>query len=235
MSPQYQLPINDTLKTAWQLTNGAKGTIWAALGVLFLCWIGIYLLETILVIFPPALLFIIAMIAQMLLFLMQTGLFYLGIHRAFSLPIRYSVIFDTLNAGIAWKIIGLFLLQMIILFLPVVLMVAIFYLLTTLHLFTPMSSTIVYALGVIFSIYLFVKIFLGTAYVLDKKVNPWQAIKLSFVATKGNILPLIVIYLMQMIIFIISAIPLGIGLIWTIPFMIILYGVIYRRLTTRVD
>jgi hypothetical protein len=231
---QYQLPINDTLKTAWHLTYGAKGTIWAALGALFLCWIGVYVLQMLLVHFPAFIVVSIMVIAQLVLSLIQAGIFYLGIHRAFGLPIRYSVIFDTLNADLAWKIFGLYILQMVI-FLITFLIFGLLFFISTYSLLPPIIHKIILVLGSITYIYLIIKMILSLPYVLDKKINPWQAIKLSFEATKGNVLPLIAIYFMQIVIFIISAIPLGIGLIWTIPFMIILYGVIYKRLSMRAD
>ena len=44
---------------------------------------------------------------------------------------------------------------------------------------------------------------------------------------------LIGIYIIQFCIVIISMIPLGIGLIWTLPFILILYGTVYKRLAVK--
>ncbi len=33
---QYRLPVMDTVKEAWGKVNGAKGSIWAGFGIMFL-------------------------------------------------------------------------------------------------------------------------------------------------------------------------------------------------------
>ena len=41
----YVLPINETLATAWHKVKGAKGSVWAALGIIFLIGFGLGLIQ----------------------------------------------------------------------------------------------------------------------------------------------------------------------------------------------
>ena len=72
------------------------------------------------------------------------------------------------------------------------------------------------------------------AFVLDKKANPWQALKLSFRATRSNYWPLLGLVMVEFGIVIASALSLGIGLIWTAPLLLILYGMVYKKLSLNI-
>src|SRR5205085_143591 len=78
--------------------------------------------------------------------------------------------------------------------------------------------------------YLLVRLMLSIAFVLEQNVNPWRAIVLSFHATRCNFWRLFGWYIAIWIIMMISIIPLGIGLIWTLPLIYISYGMIYKTL-----
>lgn len=255
MKNYYQIPIKNTIAAAWKITNGVKGSIWAALGIIFLIGCGLQIFQMLLFILPPIMAISITVVAQIIFLLIQTGLFYLGIHRAFDLPVSYTSIFRTLNVELAWKVIVLYLLQILILLLPFLIEWVTFYytigakiepsidqadplLNTASHIVFTLSGIVffmVYILSKIVMFYLVIKMMLSVAYVLDKKMTPWAAIKSSFIATKHNVWRLIAVMILQICIVLISIIPLGIGLIWTAPFSIVLYGLIYKRLLTQVD
>ena len=88
-------------------------------------------------------------------------------------------------------------------------------------------------LGVLSLIYITVRICLAAACVLDKGMNPWAAITSSFAMTRANFWRLVALFILQNIIVIVSLIPLLLGLIWTLPLSLILYGTIYQFLSLR--
>ena len=94
------------------------------------------------------------------------------------------------------------------------------------------TSVICYILGIGSAVYLMLRLYVATPLVIMQKANPWAAIKHSFSATKHHVLALFVLIIANILIFMISLIPLGIGLIWSLPYLLISYGVIYERLVS---
>lgn len=227
------LPIQDSISTAWQRVRGAKGTIWAAIGMLVLVAIGFCILTYIGKAILPASKPVINFIGQIFNFLLQLGLLYIGIKRALDLPIRYTMVFHALNLALAAKLILLYILETIIM-LPVAL---IFLILPSMLIVVPHSPDALrlvvafcYLIGIIGMIYLMIRMILALAFVLDKNMGAWDAIKSSFAATKKNVWRLIGIVIVKICAILLGVITLGIGLIWAIPFVTILYGVIYTKL-----
>jgi len=81
-------------------------------------------------------------------------------------------------------------------------------------------------LGLIF-IYPFVRFSYYTMVIADKEVNFVQALKHSWKMTRGNFWPIIGLGIVMYLFALISMIPLGLGLLWTMPMFAILSGVIY--------
>lgn len=226
------LPVGDTISAAWYKVKGAKGSIWAALGLLCLIMIAITAIKIFVKSFIPGIHVLVDIIGQVIIFLLQMGLLYLGMQRAFGLPISYRMMFRTFDWPIAIRVIGVYILQIIV-FIPVIVLgvlVVLFYSFYNMAWLAFIFSCLV----TILAIYITLSLLLSIGFVLDKNKNSWQAIKLSFAATKGHLLSLFVIAILESLIVIISAIPLGIGLIWTLPFVFILYGEIYKRLAGKV-
>jgi uncharacterized membrane protein len=76
------------------------------------------------------------------------------------------------------------------------------------------------------------RLILGKAFVIAKQMGPLEALKASFAATKGNVWNLIGVMVISMLILFVSAIPFGIGLIWSLPYIFINYGEVFKRLVT---
>jgi len=65
--------------------------------------------------------------------------------------------------------------------------------------------------------------------IADKELKIWDAMELSRKAVFSHFFKIIFLYFSLMIIMAISAIPLGIGMIWTVPMIFItFYGLLYR-------
>lgn len=223
MADTYLIPIKQTIKTAWGKVYGTKKIFWTAFLVAAAITIVCGLINALFKTFLPQAVPLIGFITQLIAFLLQMGLTYIGIKRAFDQPIHYKLVFKCFEPRVALYIILVYLLQLLILLLPIALIFG--------AMLLPRGFNIVVSiLAGILIFYLFIRFMLAFAIVLDQNKNPWEAIKQSFHLTQHNFWHLFAILILQNIIVIISIIPAFIGLIWTIPFCVILYGTIYRNL-----
>lgn len=87
-----------------------------------------------------------------------------------------------------------------------------------------------FVLLVIPGIYLAVAYSMSLYLVVDKKLSPWQALETSRKAVTKRWFALFGLYVVLSIFNLIGAIPLGIGLIWTIPLFMIAFGIAYRNM-----
>jgi len=234
----YSLSIEETIKTAWNKVSGAKGTIWAALIILFAVALGLGLVNVMLSAMLPKVGPVFNVVFQVLIYLLDMGILYIGIKRAMDMPISYGLVFHAFSNGLPVKIILLYILQILICFIPVLLMLASAFTYdmeqASGQTFLFMSlSILLFVAGLLGTIYITIRLMLSMGFVLDKQMSPINAIKSSFRATQCNFWNIFFIFLLQSLIIAISAIPLGIGLIWTIPFSLINYGVIYKNLSTN--
>lgn len=231
MTTRYQLPVRDTLATAWHKVHGSKKTFWAAIVVLFLTAIGFAIVENVTRHFSHGLAHLINGISQITLHLMQMGMLYLGILRARETSINYRLMFRAFDWEIGLKVIGTYILLLLI-FLSFVFLIA-FSLFAT-HddgNIATFAGAIISLIAMAFMLFFSVRLFLALGLALDIKANPINAIKTSWKSTGGNFWRLLAVLIIQFIIVLVSAIPFGIGLIWTIPFIYNLYGTVYNRLT----
>ena len=227
----YQLPVVETISTSWDKVSGAKGSVWAAIGILFVITSGLFFIAGLLEPVSHILSVVLLIASFIVYFLLLIGLIYIGIARAASKPITYRLMFNTFNTTTALNLIGVYLLKIIILIPATLLIIA-----ATIMQQSNQNVALVFiigAVGVIASIYLSLRLYLGIGYVLDKGANPLEAVKLSFKATRYNVLNLLGLTALQIGIIIIAEIPLGIGLIWAIPLTLIIYGTVYKRLSSN--
>jgi uncharacterized membrane protein len=66
--------------------------------------------------------------------------------------------------------------------------------------------------------------------VVERKLSPWQALETSRKAITQHWFKVFGLFLVLGVIVLVSAIPLGIGLVWTLPMAIIAIGVLYRTI-----
>lgn len=127
----------------------------------------------------------------------------IGIRRAADQPISFNDVFSGL---------GLF----VPLLITALLMTALIYIGTLLF--------------VIPGIYLGVAYMLAIPLVIERGLSPWQALETSRKAINQHWFKVFGLFLALGVIMIIGMIPLGIGLIWTLPLFIISMGVLYRTI-----
>ncbi|MCI5150234.1 MAG: hypothetical protein D3916_12750 [Candidatus Electrothrix sp. MAN1_4] len=89
-------------------------------------------------------------------------------------------------------------------------------------------------IGIGFILLIIPGIYLGIAYgltiplIMEKGLGPWEAMEASRKAIHHHWFQIFGLYLIMGLIFMVSAIPLGIGLIWTMPMGSIVLGIVYR-------
>lgn len=230
MTESYLIPVKKTIDIAWLKVSGTKRSFWAAIVIFIGIMIVFGFIDVILKMFLPPIQPFFSFITQIVSFLLQMGIVYIGIERASELPISYRLIFYPFEGRVAIRIILLLLLQTVILMIPLAVMIIPIVNLQQGNdaMFIPVIIISVVSISVI--IYLGIRMMFAVAYVLDEVVNPWKAIKLSFGITKNNFWRLSIILGLQSLIVFISVLPVGLGLIWTLPLAYILYGEMYKNL-----
>lgn len=223
-----QLPVWDTINAAWTRVSGSKGSFWAAAGIIFVIMFGIGVLEGI----TENLMFVsglLGIIGSVLGYFLQLGLIYMGITRAKDMAINWKMVFNTFNTQIALYLIGLYILQTLIFMIPAIVGALGFMMFMAGGVLAFFGALVIIA-SIIGMLIIAIRLSLSMAFVLDTLTSPLAAIKQSIAATDGNFWNLVGIFLLQMLILIISVIPIGIGLIWSLPFSLICYGLIYKTL-----
>ncbi|BDD89408.1 hypothetical protein DPPLL_37730 [Desulfofustis limnaeus] len=79
-------------------------------------------------------------------------------------------------------------------------------------------------------IYLSVGYSLTLPLMIDKGYGPWQAMEISRQLIHPQWWRVFALYVVMYVIYLLSCIPLGIGLIWMVPLFFVLTGVLYQRL-----
>jgi len=228
----YSLPVFETLQISWSKVHGSKSTIWGALLLMMVIMMGLGICNFIIMAVAKPIQPVVNVFMQIIGLLFGMGLLYIGIKRAQDLPISYNQIFRAFDNWLWVSIIAVYILEVLIMIIPIMCTIACMFLYALIHTPTALVMTIILSIaGIFMTIYLAVRMMLSMAFVIDKETGPWESIKLSFRATQSNFWKLIGIFLLLMLIVFISAIPLGIGLIWTIPFKYINYGMIYKNLS----
>lgn len=225
------IPVGETIGIAWDKVSGSKGSFWGAMLVMFLIMFALGFADGIVKLIAPPIEPVLNVILQVVSGILQIGIAYIGIKRAQDAPINYRLMFRSCDGRILALIVGFYILQVLIILVPSLIIV-----------FSTIGAAITEnnALRALFIlidvlvsmaiIFYIIRISLSLAYILDQEMNPWAAIKQSYADTRGNFWRITAIICIQMLIIIVSIIPLGIGLIWSIPFGYILYGMIYKQL-----
>ena len=79
-------------------------------------------------------------------------------------------------------------------------------------------------------LYLAIAYMLAIPLVVERGLTPWQALEASRKAITQHWFKVFGLFLLLGLITLISAIPLGIGLVWSIPLFVIAMGVLYRTI-----
>lgn len=210
---EYEFTISGVLSEAWALTSGAKWPVFLAFVFYMLVMIGVMIVMAFGVMAvngaspgSAAAVFVqIIMQLGMNLIAMPlaVGILILGIKRAVGAPMSPGSIFNYYS-----KTLSLFLTLVLV------------YIMVMIGLL----------LLVIPGIYLMIAYYMAMPLVVEKGMSPWQAMETSRKAITHRWFSFFGLGIVMMLIVSISVIPLGIGLVWTLPMMIIAFGVLYRNM-----
>ncbi len=238
------LPITETIKSAWSKVKSSKSTFF----IVFVCYIASYFIP-VAKIFPHEgvgkILIAVASIGVIVFitYPLQWSLFYLGIQRAMDMNIKLNMIKQAFKLNVILKMFGYVLLIFAIMLVPCVFLwlpKLVFlpianssFIGSNLNTIMKLLTALSYILGMVtgvFAFYLVIRFKLVYGLILMKGLNPWAAIKASYKATQSNVCRIILLLILMLFILAVSAFSLGIAYVWTVPFCLILYGEIYKRL-----
>lgn len=206
---EYDFEIGDVMSEAWSLTNGFKGTFWGGAFVAYFLMLAVFFT----VAFVLGLIagsdaglvvgIVVNMATTAAIAPLIVGVMMLGVRRACGQPVSFGVVFGYFDklAPLAGA-----------------------YLLTTLLTYV----------GVLFLI--LPGIYLALAYgmtlplIADQNLPIWQAMETSRKALTHKWFRLFGTYFVVGIVVFLSILPLGIGLIWSAPWSVLVLGVLYRRI-----
>ncbi len=201
--------VGTLIKDAWHYSKGVKGAVWAGLLVMYLLIIGagigavVVLPEVILQDDSLQALLIesgLQVALGFLSFVFTAGIIIMVVHKIGRKPVSWKMIFSGFSRF--GSLLLLFIVQSIML-------------------------TIGFLLFILPGIYLSVGYILAIPLLFEKKLSPWQALEVSRQAVHKRWWTVFFSLIAMSILITISTIPLGLGLIWTIPMFIVLIGVLY--------
>ncbi|MFK0571352.1 hypothetical protein [Endozoicomonas sp.] len=206
LSGNYSLSISGLLSESWDKTRGTKWIIHLAMGI----YMGIYLLLIMAVavaalVVPQSggLEIIIELIMLAITTPLWAGIYMIGLRRAVNAPIRAGQVLDYFSKTL--PLFGLYLLMLVLMLIG-------------------------FALLVIPGIYLFIAYMLAIPLMVDKKMGIWEALETSRKAITKRWFTVFGLTLVIMLINFVAMLPLGLGLIWTVPMSTIAFGILYRNI-----
>jgi predicted Zn finger-like uncharacterized protein len=204
--------LGGALTETWKYTRGAKGTIWAAVGMMYLLMlilgIGLGFLQALIALDPltPGEIWLergVQALISAVSTIFTAGLMYLGVRRAAARSISWKMVFAGFPLAVNLLIASI--LMLVLVFCGFVLLI-------------------------LPGIYLTVGYTMALPLMLDRGLAPWEAMEASRRAIHKVWWKVFGTFLVMGFIYLVSVIPLGIGLIWTVPMFVVLVGVIYRYL-----
>jgi len=236
LSRGYDFSINDVLREAWEKINGYKGVLLGAsvatYALMFLINMvaGFFggLLGAVATTNPVAVVLVnmlVSILAGMLAYPLMTGVLMLGILRAGDQPFQFSTVFSSLSQFVPLMLTAL--LMNAVIYVPMGILAGLAAL---------VSGGSLTAIGIAGFIWVIYATYLGISYTLalplafERGLSPWQALETSRKAIGQHWFKVLGLLLCIGILVSISAIPLFIGLVWTIPLSIVAIGVLYRTI-----
>jgi len=206
--PAGRFTVGALISRAWELTNGVKGPILGGITVMYGASLVIVGVITVLIMVVNIdengiLANLLNIVNSALSMIFTAGIMYMGVLRATGRPVIWKDVFT--GFPISGQIIVASLLQMVLVMIG-------------------------FALLILPGIYLMVGYMMTFPLMIDRSMTPWEAMETSRKAIHKVWWKIFGLYLLVMLILFISAIPLGIGLIWTAPMSVVLCGVVYTML-----
>ncbi len=232
----YDISIGAVLSEAWHRVKGSKAPIWGATGLYLLLSIALGIIAGVigLLIERTGYSFLhvgsgllINLVVLLITMPIVAGILYIGIKRSLDQPIKVTNAF--IGYGYTWRIFWAVL--MISIILSIGLAIALIpYLLLMMQITLPASLMLLFVLcGLVVFLYFAIGYMFVFQLIIDQQLGPWQAMEVSRRTVNMHWFSLCGLSLIKLFILFVSAIPLGIGLIWTVPMVFNSLGVLYRN------
>ena len=131
------------------------------------------------------------------------GILMMGLHRSIDAPVNFKMAFAYLSNA-----------------LPVIIACVFISILVTLGMILLVIPGIYLSIAYVFTLPL----------IIDKNMDFWQAMETSRKAVTQHWFKVFFSFLLMMIIYLVSIIPFGVGLIWSVPMLVALQGILYRNI-----
>jgi uncharacterized membrane protein len=207
LSGNYSLDIGEVFSEAWQKISGFKLKALVAFVVLyivlFLAMLGLTFMLGVesLAERNPAVSLIIQSVLALIVYPMSAGILMMGIHQVSGKPVSIGMMFGYFDQT----------LRLFLLYIVMMIMV-----------------TIGFILLILPGIYLAVAYAMALPLLIEKKMGVWEALETSRKALSKRWFTVFGLFILLGILVALSALPLGIGLIWTIPLSVTVMGVVYK-------
>ena len=198
---EYDFSIGAIIKASWKATKGFKLTAWGAYLPLILLS-GISGASNVAYKDDMAVLTVIFILGFVISPIFAAGLSMLGIHRAAKREVKAIDVFAYYKQ--LPKLLGLIILANILIVVGLLLFI-------------------------LPGIYLYFAYLMAMPLMLEKKLGIWEALEASRKAITHKWFLFFGFFVVQMLILSLAFIPLGLGLIWVIPMLIVLIGILYQR------
>ena len=213
LSRGYDYSITQLIGEAWQLISGTKGIIFAGFVVFYLVmFIASFIIGLVFGIFGAmsdnmalalVVQFATSIFATAVAYPFLAGVSMIGIRRAAGQPFSFNDIFSYFGRTVP-------------LLITAILMMVLIY--------------IGFFLLILPGIYLSVAYMLAMQLVVERNLSPWQALEASRKALSQHWFKAFGLFLLLGLIVAVSIIPLGIGLVWSVPLFVVATGVLYRTI-----
>ena len=215
----YHFVIGEVINEAWEKTKGAKWPILAALGLYVLVYAAVvfvteFVLSALGLTVTPVVdgshlgtfrgyAFLQNMLVTVATLPMMMGIFILGLRRAMNAPLAATGIMRHYDKTV-----------------PLALTLWLMYVI----------CIIGFVLFIIPGIYLSVAYYLAMPLVVEKGLGPWQALETSRKAVSKRWFSVFGLGVLVVLINMLGGLAFGVGLIWTLPFTVIVFGILYRNM-----
>lgn len=203
--PRDDFSIGGLLRQAWAKTKGVKGAIWAGSAIMYVVMV-VIIFGGALVLSPLAMvsvLFLLLSNIVTVLMVFSAGIINIAIRKLAGETVGWKMVFD--GIPVAGKLIVAGILQTLLIMIGFLLLI-------------------------LPGIYLCIGYCMTIPLIVDRKMSPWQAMEASRKAVHGEWWKIFGLFLVMGLIAFFASLPLGLGLIWAWPMMVVCGALIYRTL-----
>jgi len=202
LAGRYDFDIGQVMHEAWNLTRGMKASFWGAAFIVYAIFFVLAVVAASVAGKSGVMQFIPSIVLGTVGPVLFIGLVMMGVRRAAGLPISFATAFSCLD-----RVLTVFLASLL----------------------TTLLTYIGLFLIIVPGIYLAIAYCMTMPLIADRHLGPWQAIETSRKAVTKRWFQYFLLLLVVGLVVFVSALPLGIGLVWTAPWAINVIGVVYRR------